>query len=102
MERTLRESDDGILVYVAPTKALVAQISAEIYARFSKELQNGGCSLETESSKAELIRRYMLGCSHSRLSRPRPAEVPNFSHSPGNVIHYDAVTATGQKLASQN
>lgn len=38
MERVLRNSDDGILVYVAPTKALVTQIAAEVYARFSKNL----------------------------------------------------------------
>jgi superfamily II RNA helicase len=38
MEKILRETDDGILVYIAPTKALVAQVAAEIYARFSKEL----------------------------------------------------------------
>jgi hypothetical protein len=36
MEKILRETDDGILVYIAPTKALVAQVAAEIYARFSK------------------------------------------------------------------
>ncbi|KAJ7605051.1 hypothetical protein DFH06DRAFT_1275646 [Mycena polygramma] len=38
MEKILRDSDDGILVYVAPTKALVTQIAAEIYARFQKNL----------------------------------------------------------------
>ncbi|KAK2461121.1 hypothetical protein APHAL10511_006648 [Amanita phalloides] len=43
MEKVLRESDDGILVYVAPTKALVTQVTAEIYARFSKTLANGSC-----------------------------------------------------------
>ncbi|KAJ3824101.1 hypothetical protein F5880DRAFT_1562443 [Lentinula raphanica] len=36
MEKVLRESDNGVLVYVAPTKALVNQIAAEIYGRFSK------------------------------------------------------------------
>ncbi|KAJ3709742.1 hypothetical protein DFJ43DRAFT_1044717 [Lentinula guzmanii] len=36
MEKVLRESDNGILVYVAPTKALVNQIAAEVYGRFSK------------------------------------------------------------------
>ncbi|KDQ52162.1 hypothetical protein JAAARDRAFT_73245 [Jaapia argillacea MUCL 33604] len=38
METVLRESDEAILVYVAPTKALVTQIAAEVYARFSKNL----------------------------------------------------------------
>lgn len=37
MEKVLRESDDGILVYVAPTKALVNQIAAEVHGRFSKK-----------------------------------------------------------------
>jgi superfamily II RNA helicase len=41
MEKVLRDSDDGILVYVAPTKALVTQIAAEVYARFSKSLRGG-------------------------------------------------------------
>ncbi|KAJ7511822.1 hypothetical protein B0H11DRAFT_2268815 [Mycena galericulata] len=40
MEKILRNSDDGILVYVAPTKALVTQIATEIYARFKKNLDN--------------------------------------------------------------
>lgn len=43
MEKVLRESDDGILVYVAPTKALVTQIAAEVYARFSKSLVGKSC-----------------------------------------------------------
>ncbi|RGP72272.1 dead deah box helicase [Fusarium sporotrichioides] len=36
MKKVLEESDDGVSVYVAPTKALVNQIAAEIEARFSK------------------------------------------------------------------
>ncbi|KAJ7608765.1 hypothetical protein FB45DRAFT_1128535 [Roridomyces roridus] len=40
MEKILRESDDGILVYIAPTKALVTQIATEVYARFKKNLTN--------------------------------------------------------------
>jgi len=30
--------NDGIVIYIAPTKALVARVAAEIYARFSKDL----------------------------------------------------------------
>ncbi|KAJ6541715.1 hypothetical protein B0H19DRAFT_1239495 [Mycena capillaripes] len=40
MEKILRDSDDSILVYVAPTKALVSQIAAEIYGRFKKNLND--------------------------------------------------------------
>ncbi|KPM36666.1 putative helicase [Neonectria ditissima] len=36
MKSVLEESDDAVLVYVAPTKALVNQIAAEIEGRFSK------------------------------------------------------------------
>jgi len=32
-----REDDTGVLIYVAPTKALVNQIAAEIHARFTKK-----------------------------------------------------------------
>lgn len=43
MEKILRESDDGIIVYVAPTKALVNQVAAEVYARFRKEVDGRTC-----------------------------------------------------------
>ncbi|KAI5919768.1 hypothetical protein F4810DRAFT_714118 [Camillea tinctor] len=36
MKKILQADDDGVLVYVAPTKALVNQIAAEIQARFQK------------------------------------------------------------------
>ncbi|KAH8807909.1 hypothetical protein F5884DRAFT_821438 [Xylogone sp. PMI_703] len=45
MEQVLRRDDDGVLVYVAPTKALVNQIAAEIQGRFSKQFRHGGKSV---------------------------------------------------------
>nr|POF18005.1 putative helicase [Quercus suber] len=45
MEKILKASDDDVLVYVAPTKALVNQIAAEIQARFSKNFKYGGKSV---------------------------------------------------------
>jgi ATP-dependent RNA helicase DDX60 len=45
MRKVLKESDDGVLVYVAPTKALVNQIAAEIQARFTKSYKHDGKSV---------------------------------------------------------
>ncbi|KAH0606177.1 uncharacterized protein H6S33_003838 [Morchella sextelata] len=42
MEKVLKENDDGILVYVAPTKALVNQIAAEVISRFKKNYRYAG------------------------------------------------------------
>lgn len=42
MEQVLKSDDDGILVYVAPTKALVNQIAAEVVSRFRKNYKHGG------------------------------------------------------------
>ncbi|KAK3389647.1 hypothetical protein B0H63DRAFT_409476 [Podospora didyma] len=45
MKKVLQTNDDDILVYVAPTKALVNQIAAEIQARFSKTYRHEGRSV---------------------------------------------------------
>lgn len=45
MKKVLKMSDDGVLVYVAPTKALVNQIAAEIQARFSKRFKQDAKSV---------------------------------------------------------
>ena len=45
MKQILKVDNEGVLVYVAPTKALVNQIAAEIDARFSKVFPHGGKSV---------------------------------------------------------
>ena len=45
MKQVLEDSNDGVLVYVAPTKALVNQIAAEVQARFSKSFKHAGKSV---------------------------------------------------------
>jgi ERCC4-related helicase len=45
MKQVLMNDDDGVVVYVAPTKALVNQIAAEIQARFSKSFKRPGKSV---------------------------------------------------------
>lgn len=45
MESILRESTDGIVVYVAPTKALVNQVAATVYARFKDTKMPNGMSV---------------------------------------------------------
>jgi superfamily II RNA helicase len=45
MKKILQANDDHVIVYVAPTKALVNQIAAEIQARFSKSYRKEGRSV---------------------------------------------------------
>ncbi|CAI6308174.1 unnamed protein product [Periconia digitata] len=45
MQQVLASNDDDVLVYVAPTKALVNQIAAEVQGRFSKTYKYGGNSV---------------------------------------------------------
>ncbi|KAM6149608.1 LOW QUALITY PROTEIN: putative ATP-dependent RNA helicase DDX60 [Erethizon dorsatum] len=41
MEKELKESDEGVVVYVAPTKALVNQVAATVQNRYTKNLPDG-------------------------------------------------------------
>ncbi len=45
MKKILQANDDDVLIYIAPTKALVNQIAAEIQARFSKSYKLEGRSV---------------------------------------------------------
>ncbi|CAI6100134.1 unnamed protein product [Clonostachys chloroleuca] len=47
MKKILESDDDSVIVYVAPTKALVNQIAAEINARFSKDYSKSKVSAKS-------------------------------------------------------
>ncbi|XP_076357018.1 LOW QUALITY PROTEIN: putative ATP-dependent RNA helicase DDX60 [Tachypleus tridentatus] len=60
IEKVLRESNDGVIVYVAPTKALVNQIHATVYARFGHKKMPAGravCGIFTRD-----YRHHALTC----------------------------------------
>ncbi|GLV41143.1 Mtr4 helicase [Carabus blaptoides fortunei] len=45
MEKVIKESEDGVVVYVSPTKALVNQVAATVYARFKDTPMPDGMSV---------------------------------------------------------
>lgn len=57
MEKALRTSDEGIVVYVCPTKALANQVHAEIEARFEKSYRDGRpfCGIFTRDKRSERL-----------------------------------------------
>ncbi|XP_067896061.1 probable ATP-dependent RNA helicase DDX60 [Heterodontus francisci] len=62
MEKVLRDSDDGVLVYIAPTKALVNQVVATVYNRFTKTLPDGMvvCGVFTRDYRQDALNCQIL------------------------------------------
>ncbi|KAM9191809.1 putative ATP-dependent RNA helicase DDX60 [Dugong dugon] len=62
MEKVLKESNDGVVVYVAPTKALVNQVSATVENRFSKNLPSGEalCGVFTREYRHDALNSQVL------------------------------------------
>ncbi|XP_064332033.1 probable ATP-dependent RNA helicase DDX60 isoform X2 [Camelus dromedarius] len=62
MEKVLRESDEGVVVYVAPTKALVNQVAATVQNRFNKNLPNGEalCGVFTRDYRHDALNSQVL------------------------------------------
>ncbi|EHK45054.1 hypothetical protein TRIATDRAFT_292633 [Trichoderma atroviride IMI 206040] len=105
MKKILEESDEGVLVYVAPTKALVNQIAAEVGARFTKSYKNR----EGKSVWAIYTRDYRIqnptGCQilvtvphmlQILLLAPTNAKGPNAWSRRIKRIIFDEVHCIGQ------
>ncbi|XP_006896732.1 PREDICTED: probable ATP-dependent RNA helicase DDX60-like [Elephantulus edwardii] len=62
MEKVMKESDDGVVVYVAPTKALVNQVAATVENRFSKNLPSGEaiCGIFTREYRHDALNSQVL------------------------------------------
>ncbi|NXV81477.1 DDX60 helicase, partial [Atlantisia rogersi] len=62
MEKVLKTSNDGVVVYVAPTKALVNQVVGTIYSRFSKNLPDGLvlCGVFTRDYRNDVMNSQIL------------------------------------------
>lgn len=62
MEKVLKESDEGVIVYVAPTKALVNQVAATIEHRYNKVLPAGQalCGIFTREYRHDALNCQVL------------------------------------------
>ncbi|KAB5513290.1 hypothetical protein GE09DRAFT_1163024 [Coniochaeta sp. 2T2.1] len=107
MKKVLQASNDDVLVYVAPTKALVNQIAAEIQARFSKSYHSEG--QEGKSIWAIHTRDYRVNNPHKcqilvtvphvlqiMLMSPSNATTPNSWARRVKRIIFDEVHCIGQ------
>lgn len=107
MKKLLQASNDDVLVYVAPTKALVNQIAAEVQARFSKSYHSEG--QEGKSIWAIHTRDYRVNNPHKcqiLVTVPHVLQImlmsPSNANKPGSWarrvkrIIFDEVHCIGQ------
>lgn len=62
MEKVLKESDEGVVVYVAPTKALVNQVAATVEYRYAKNMPAGEslCGVFTRDYRHDALNCQVL------------------------------------------
>lgn len=62
MEKVLKESDEGVVVYVAPTKALVNQVAATVQSRYTKNMPAGEslCGVFTRDYRHDALNCQVL------------------------------------------
>ncbi|KAH7019989.1 hypothetical protein EDB80DRAFT_887549 [Ilyonectria destructans] len=85
MEKVLQADDDGVLVYVAPTTALVIQIAAEIHGCFSENYKHAGRSV------------WAIHMRDSRINNPTGCQILKNSWSTRiKRIIFDEIHCIGQ------
>lgn len=105
MKKVLQANDDDILVYVAPTKALVNQIAAEVQARFEKRYHGrqgrSVWAIHTRDHRVNSLKGCQIlvtvpGILQILLLAPSNANGPNaFSRRIKRII-FDEVHCIGQ------
>ncbi|XP_067993227.1 probable ATP-dependent RNA helicase DDX60 isoform X1 [Melanerpes formicivorus] len=62
MEKVLKASNEGVVVYIAPTKALVNQVVATVYKQFTKKLPDGltVCGVFTRDYRSDVMNSQIL------------------------------------------
>ncbi|KAK3987235.1 hypothetical protein QBC44DRAFT_331951 [Cladorrhinum sp. PSN332] len=104
MKKVLQANDDDVLVYIAPTKALVNQIAAEVQARFSKTYRQDGRSIWSIYTRDHRVNNPR-GCQvlvtvpsmlQILLLTPSNAESPKSFSNRLKWIIFDEVHSIGQ------
>ncbi|KAK4226565.1 hypothetical protein QBC38DRAFT_480095 [Podospora fimiseda] len=104
MKKVLQANDDDVLVYIAPTKALVNQIAAEVQARFSKTYRQDGRSIWSIYTRDHRVNNPR-GCQvlvtvpsmlQILLLAPANAETPKSFSNRLKWIIFDEVHSIGQ------
>ncbi|XP_068713439.1 probable ATP-dependent RNA helicase DDX60 isoform X2 [Montipora foliosa] len=104
MEKVLRESNEGVVVYVSPTKALVNQVAATIYAQFcNKQLPEG------RSVYGVFTRDYQYNTLNSQILITVPQCLEIFFLSPRRqewtknikYVIFDEVHCLGQEIGAE-
>ncbi|XP_070552614.1 probable ATP-dependent RNA helicase DDX60 isoform X2 [Ptychodera flava] len=103
MRKILKEDNDGVVVYVAPTKALVNQVAAEVTARFKKDLPSGKalCGVFTRDFRKDALSCQIL------VTVPQTFEILLLSHkyqdwvAKVKYVIFDEVHCLGGEIGSE-
>ncbi|CAH2300577.1 probable ATP-dependent RNA helicase DDX60 [Pelobates cultripes] len=102
MEKVLRKSDTGVVVYVAPTKALVNQVVATVSNQFDKNLPSGMalCGVFTRDYRTDALNCQVL------VTVPQCLEILLLSHRQNwakkiEYIIFDEIHCLGGEIGAE-